>query len=223
MGEHLVMKKTPIAPIIASICALLVLTFEFVAISVISGEFRINGHLPLNFSEEASILNLVESTLSLMVPALLTVFCVFMMVEECRKASSVPRIKHFLKLLALPILLMIVSALQKTVYLLIYEGNFTLDYTWGYLLISAVLFVLYAMAIYMKLKTGFLLAIACLVCIVIEVIRFSFLNLSYAYVSGSTVYISTFASAVLFYLTYLFLSFSIIFYRRKEESLSESK
>ncbi|MCL2254381.1 MAG: hypothetical protein FWC09_08040 [Lachnospiraceae bacterium] len=210
------MRKIPIASIIAMIFSAVVLIFQFVRISILSGELSITTQLPMQLSEEASLLTIIESTLSILIPLALFVISIMIVCEGCRKNPSQERINLFFKLNITPIMLMFVSAVESTFYFFVYESRFTLEYTWLELLTSILILTVYIFTINKKIKTGYLLMIVCLAFVLVEVFRFSFPEMSYAYVVGSNIHISTFLAAVLFYLAYLFLGLSLTMYRRRD-------
>ena len=196
------MKRKPIALIIATVFATIVLALQFLRISVISGEFVMQGQLPLHAGESASLLTIVESVIAILIPATLVVFFILLIMK---------RSELYLKLMLIPVSLLIISALQKTFYILMYEGAFSLEFTGPELLISIIITMAYALTVFGKIKSGYWLIITCLALVIFEVVRLSFPAISYAYVIGNNVYISTFVSAVSFYFAYMFLGLSFVF------------
>lgn len=209
------MNKLPIAQVTALVFSAIILLFQFLRISVLGGELSVTTQLPMQFSEEASLLTTIETILAFLVPALLLILSILLVIEECRKTTSAKRIKIYYILFILPAALLTINAIEKTLYIFAYEGRLSLRYTWDELLTSAIILTVYILTVFDKIKSGYLLMIACLVFVIIEVCRLSFPDISYAYVIGSNVYISTFASAVLLYLTYLFIGLSLTIYKRK--------
>jgi hypothetical protein len=199
------------------ICALVVLAFQFVGVSVADGVVSVSTQLPLHFTVYAGLLAVFEAALALLIPAVLAVLCVLVVVEERRKGASMVRVKRYFVFLATPLALQIISAIEKTVYILLYEGRFSLEYTWTALLTAAFLMVIYVMTATGKFQSGVWLVATGLVFAAVEVAKLVFPDTSLAYVVDINVYISTFASAVLFYLTYVFLGFSIVSYHRKRK------
>jgi hypothetical protein len=127
------------------------------------------------------------------------------------------RVKRYFVFLATPLALQIISAIEKTGYILLYEGRFSLEYTWTALLTAAFLMVIYVMTATGKFQSGAWLVATGLVFAMVEVTKLVFPDTSLAYVVDINVYISTFASAVLFYLTYVFLGFAIVSYQHKRK------
>ncbi|MCL2718529.1 MAG: hypothetical protein FWE14_07080 [Lachnospiraceae bacterium] len=210
------MKRKPIASIIALVFAAIVLLFQFMRVSVISGELILLSHLPMLASESASLLTIIESVIALLIPATLVIFCVLLVIEECRKEPNIMRINTCLKLMIIPISLFLASAIQKTAYIFLYEGKFSIEYTWLELSISSILVTVYSLTVFEKMKSGYWLVLVCLAFVIVEVGRLSFPDVSYAYVINNNVYISAFTSAASFYFSYMFLGLSFLLYHRKE-------
>ena len=214
------MKSKKIASIIALIFASIVLFLQFVRASVIAGDFIFVWQLPMIASDSASHLTIIESVIAILIPAVLVVFCGLLVFEELRKEPLASRLNLYLRLMIIPVALLAVSAMQKTLYIYLYEGAFSIEFTWLELLTSITLIVIYALTIYEKFKSGYWLIITCLTLIIVEVIRLSIPDISYAYTIGNNVYISTFASSVLFYFSYLFIGLSFILYHRNRKENS---
>lgn len=208
------MKRKPIASITACVFALIVLLFQFLRVSVIGGNLMAVWQLPMLDNETSNLLAIIESAIALLIPITLVIFCILLVIEECRKEPYPARINRYLKLMVIPLALMVIGALEKTGYIFLYEGNFSLEYTWIELLTSALILIIYGLTVFDKLKSGYWLMLICFVFIIMEVCRLSFPNISYAYVIGNNVYLSTFAGAALFYFSYLFLGLSFVLYRR---------
>ncbi|MCL2052810.1 MAG: hypothetical protein FWG91_13955 [Lachnospiraceae bacterium] len=212
------MRNRPIAYILVSIIALIfaltVLVFQFVRISIISGEMVLSSQLPMMASESASLLTVIESVIALLIPVTLVGFFVLLIISVCRKEASIASVNICLKLLIVPASLLLVSALQKTLYIYLYEGRFSIEYTWLELLISTTVITIYSLTVFEKLKSGYWLILACLIFVLVEVGRLSIPGVSYAYVINNNVYISTFVSAISFYFSYMFLGLSFILWRK---------
>lgn len=209
------MKRKPVASIAALVFAFIALLFKFMRISFISGELVAIGQLPMLASETASSLTLIESVTALLIPATLVVFCALLAVEECRREPFIARINACLKLIIIPLLLFVLSALEKSVYIYLYEGQFSLEYTWLELLTSVAILAAYALTVYKKLKSGYLLVAVCSIFAIFEVLRLSIPGFSDAYVVGNNVYISAFAAEASFYFAYLSLGLFFVFYQCK--------
>ncbi|MDR0221235.1 MAG: hypothetical protein LBI54_07530 [Lachnospiraceae bacterium] len=160
---------------------------------------------------------IIEAVLSFLIPAVLLTLCLLVVIEERRKGASMVRVKRYFVLLSVPIGLRIISAIENTIYIFLYEGRFSLEYTWTALLTAAFLLVIYAMTATGKFRSGLWLVATALVFAAVEVAKLVYPEISLAYVVDITVYVSTFAAAVLFYLTYVFLGFSIISYQHKRK------
>jgi hypothetical protein len=214
------MKNPPFASIIALVCALVILVLLFVSVSIVDGEVRVSAQLPMHFTTYAGALVVIEALLSFLIPAVLLALCVLVVVEERRKNASMVRVKRYFALLAIPIGLRILSAIEETIYILLYEGRFSLEYTWTAFLTAAFILVIYTMTATGKFQSGLWLVITALVFAAVEVAKLIFPEISfapYAYVVDNNVYLSTFAAAVLFYLTYACLGISIVSYQHKRK------
>ena len=207
------MKRKPFASIIALIFATIVLVFQFMRISFIGGEWVVICQLPMLASETASLLTIIESVTALLVPATMVVFGILLVIEECRREAFIARINTCLKLMLIPLLLFVLSALEKSVYIYLYEGQFSLEYTWLELVTSISILAVYALTVYKKLKSGYLLVIICLAFVIFEVFRLSIPGFFDAYIVGNNIYVSAFTSVISFYFAYLFLGLSFIVYR----------
>ena len=202
------MKSKQIAAITALIFASIVLLFQFLRISIIGGELNIVTQSPILISEADSALTIIETAISLTMPTLLVIFCILLVKEICRKNPSLTRVRRTHRLLVIPLLVLVISAIQKTLYIFAYEGSFSLKFTWVELLTSTVLLTVYYLTVKRKLKFSYWIMGACFIFIMFEVCRLCLPGFSYTYIIGINIYISTFISAVIFYLTYIFIELS---------------
>ena len=209
------MIRKPIASIIALVFAAFVLLFQFVRASVISGELVMQSQLSLHVGESASLLTIIETVLAFLIPLSLVILCGLLVYQECRKEPVFDRIEFFLKLMIIPVVIMFISALQKTLYIYLYEGSFSIEFTWPTLLTSIVISAVYALTVFDKVKSGYWLIVTCLIFIIVDVLSLCFPGFPYAYVIGNNVYISMFISSVSFYFAYLFLGMSFVLYHRR--------
>jgi len=169
--------------------------------------------LPMMAGETASHLTMIESAIAFLIPASLVIFCALLVFEEYRNEPSITQIGNRLKLLVYPLVILVISALQKTLYIYLYEGNFSIEYTWLELLTSIILITVFTLIIFEKIKSGYWLIILCLGFVLVEVLRLCLPDNYYSYVTGSNISIFAFASAVSFYISYMFVGLSFVLYR----------
>jgi hypothetical protein len=118
-----------------------------------------------------------------------------------------------------PIGIMIVSAVEETIYIAMFDQHFSLEFTWQKLLTSAVLFAVYAITVFKAVKSKLWLVIASSALMIVEVGKLIFPQLSFAYVVDANIYIADFLSALLLYAAFLFIAFSIAYHQRKDNPL----
>jgi len=206
------MKRKQVASILALVFAATVLLLQFLRISLINGEMVVAFQLPMMAGETASLLTMIESTIAFLIPASLVVFCTLLVFIEYRNESSITQIGNRRKLLVYPLIIFVISALQKTLYIYLYEGNFSIEYTWLELLTSVTLITVFTLIILEKIKSGYWLMILCFVFALVEVLRLCIPDTFYSYVTGSNISIFAFVSAVSFYVSYLFVGLSFVLY-----------
>jgi len=189
--------------------ALCVLLSQFARVSIIDGAVVATSQLPLRFSETASSLNLVESILSFLIPALLFCFCGMLFYEICQAEPSTRRMSRYQKCLLLPLILLALSAVERTFYVYMYEGHFSVYYLRFDFISALVLSLVYLLLVYGKKRAAQLFLVLCLAFALVEVARFSLPGMSYAYTAGVSFYVSTFIAAIMFYLAYACVGLSM--------------
>ena len=182
--------------------ALCVLLSQFARVSIIDGAVVATSQLPLRFGQTASPLNLVESILSFLIPALLFCFCTMLLYEMCQQEPSKRRMSRYQKLLVLPLILLALSAIERTLYIYVYEGHFSVHYLGFDFISTLVLALVYLLLAYGKKRAAQLELLLCFALALVEVARFCLPGMSYAYAAGVHFYVSTFLAAIMFYLAY---------------------
>ncbi len=174
-------------PIITAVCAAIILFFEFCTINIIGGEFMFSYRFPMHFG--GSLFDMTESLIVVCIPVLMLVFTLLYG-------------KRNLKMLSWPVAVFILRVLVKTGYLSVYEGTFTLQDTWLDLTVYTLLLAVFLLTVFGKITTKWWLVGICTLFLVMEIVKLFVPAVSYAFVVGTSVYLSTFLSYSLFFVGY---------------------
>ncbi len=174
-------------PIVTIVCAAVILFFEFCTINIVGGEWMFSYRFPLHF--EGSMFDMTESLIVVCIPVVLLV-------------CTVMYAKKNLKWLCWPIVIFIVRVLVKTAYLCVYEGSFSLRETWLDLVVYILLLAVFLLTVFGKLNTRWWLVTVCGIFLIMAIVKLFVPAVSYTFVVGTSVYLSTFLSYSLFFVGY---------------------
>ncbi|MDR2546901.1 MAG: hypothetical protein LBC96_05225 [Lachnospiraceae bacterium] len=205
------MKNIKYNNLFAMISALLIVILQFVNIRIESGAINVKFQLPISYG--TSLLTLLESSLMFSIYLMLALFCIFLLRAKMRKPYIAEKVGRWHMWLMLPFVFSIFRIIEKGVYLYLYEGQFSLRYYWIDLIQVVVLWISYLLMVYVKHSFASTLSLLfvtlCFAAALLELARLVVPGYSLDYVVGLNVYISTFATAILFYITYIFVGLSI--------------
>lgn len=190
-------------PIITAACAGLILFFEFCTVNIMGGRFMFTFRFPLHIAAGTSLFDLIESAVVVCIPLSMLTFTFFFA-------------KKRIRMLIWPIVFHVMSMLVKTAYICVYSGYFTIEDTWLNWVASLLLLFTFTLTVYGRIGKKWLVAV-CIVLMLMEIVKFFLPAGPFAFVIGTSVYLSTFLSAILLYIGYAALGLAM----KKESAVRE--
>ncbi len=203
-------------------CAALILFFECCSVNIMGGRFMFSFRFPLHIAAGTSFFDMVESAVLVCIPLSMLIFTLIYARNEKNKknskvennetsaksAKNAKSAKKQIRTMVWPIVFYVMSILVKTAYICLYSGYFTLADTWFNWVSSLLLLFAFVLTVYGSMKNTWLVAV-CVALSLMEIVRFFLPEGPFAFVIGTSVYLSTFLTSFLFYIGYAVLGLTM--------------